>query len=67
MSSVYYWENLTFSKLVRKVNFYERKFEEMHYIALKSKKVQDILGENFILALLPSAAFCLQKHVSDFF
>ena len=30
MSNIYNWEKLTFSKLVRKVNFLERKFEEMH-------------------------------------
>ena len=30
MSNTYYWETLTFSKLVRKVNFLERKYEEMH-------------------------------------
>ena len=29
MSDIYYWEKLTFSKLVGKVNFPERKFEEM--------------------------------------
>ena len=29
MSDIYYWEKLTFSKLVGKVNFSERKFEEM--------------------------------------
>ena len=28
MSNIYYWEKLTFSKLVGKVNFSERKFEE---------------------------------------
>ena len=28
MSSIYYLEKLTFSKLVRKVNFSERKLEE---------------------------------------
>ena len=27
---VFDWEKLTFSKLVGKVNFSERKFEEMH-------------------------------------
>ena len=27
---VFNWEKLTFSKLVGKVNFLERKFEEMH-------------------------------------
>ena len=31
MSKIYYWEKLTFSKLVGKVNYLERKFEEMHY------------------------------------
>ena len=29
MSNMYYWEKLTFSKLARKLNFSERKFEEM--------------------------------------
>ena len=28
--NIYYWEKLTFSKLVGKVSFSERKFEEMH-------------------------------------
>ena len=35
--------------------------------ALKSKKVQGIFGEAFILALLSSALFCLQNRVLDFF
>ena len=30
MSNIYDWEKLAFSKLVGKVNFLERKFEEMH-------------------------------------
>ena len=30
MSNIYCWEKLTFSKHVRKVNFSERKFQEMH-------------------------------------
>ena len=30
MSNIYNWEKLTFSKLVGKVNFSERKFEAMH-------------------------------------
>ena len=30
MSDIYYWEKMTFSKLAGKVNFLERKFEEMH-------------------------------------
>ena len=36
-------------------------------LALKRKKVQGIFGKRFILALLPSAVFRLQNHVSDFF
>ena len=36
-------------------------------LALKSKKVQGIFGETFILALLSSAVFRLQNRVSDFF
>ena len=36
-------------------------------LPLKSKKVQGIFGETFILALLSSAAFRPQKCVSDFF
>ena len=28
---IYYWEKLMFSKLVGKVNFSKRKFEEMDY------------------------------------
>ena len=65
MSNIYYWEKLTFSKLVVKVNLLERKFEEMHFMRKKSKKalnckmVQDIFGETFILALLSSIVFCL--------
>ena len=30
MPNIYYWEKLTLLTLVRKVNFSERKFEEMH-------------------------------------
>ena len=36
-------------------------------IVLKSKKVEGIYGNTFILALLSSAVFVLQKSVSDFF
>ena len=53
MSNIYYWEKLMFSKLVGKVNFPETKFEEM--LMLKSKKVQIIFRETFILALLSAA------------
>ena len=30
MSNIYNWEKLSFSKLVGKVNFLERKLEEIH-------------------------------------
>ena len=36
-------------------------------LTLKSKKVQGIFGETFILALSSSAVFRLQNRVSDFF
>ena len=36
-------------------------------LALKSKKVQVVFRETFILAILPSAVFRLQNLVSDLF
>ena len=36
-------------------------------LVLKSKKVQDVFGKIFILALLSSTVFCLQNSVSDIF
>ena len=36
-------------------------------LTLKSKKVQGIFAEMFILALSSSAVFLLQNRVSDFF
>ena len=36
-------------------------------LALKSKNVQGIFGETFILTLLSSGVFHLQNDVSDFF
>ena len=36
-------------------------------LVLQSEKVQDILGQTFILALLSLTVFRLQSHVSDFF
>ena len=50
----------------RKSKFLEKKIRRSG-IALKSKKVQNIFGKVFILALLSSAVFCLQNCVSDFF
>ena len=65
MLNIYYWEKRTFSKLVGKVNFSKRKLEK-NALALRSKKVQDIFEETFVLALLSSAVFRIQNRVSDF-
>ena len=56
MPNTYYWEKLTFLKLVGKLNF-SFSFEE--------QKVTS--RETFILELLSSAVFRLQNGVSDFF
>ena len=53
-------------KTCRKSKFLGKKIWR-NALALKSKKVQGIFGETFILALLSSAAFRPQKCVSDFF
>ena len=66
MSNIYYWEKLAFSKLVGKLNFSENFFWR-NALALKSKKVQGMFREMFILAILSSAVFRLQNRVSDFF
>ena len=36
-------------------------------LAMKSKKLQGIFGKLFVMALLSSAVFHQQNHVSDFF
>ena len=60
LPNIYYWEKQTFSKLLgEKIS--------RDALVLKSKKVQGIFGETFILALLSSAVFRLQNGVSDFF
>ena len=51
MSNIYYWEKMTISKLVGKVDFSERKS----------------FVETLISELLSSAVFHLQNCVSDFF
>ena len=53
-------------KTCRKSKFLGKKIRR-NALALKSKKVQGIFGKTFILALLSSAVFRLQKRVSDFF
>ena len=66
MSNICFREKLTFSKLVGKINFWEKKIWR-NALALKTKKVQGIFRETFILALLSSAVFGLQNRLSDFF
>ena len=53
-------------KLCRKSKFLERKILR-NALALKSKKIQGIFGERFILGLLSSAVFFLQNCGSDLF
>ena len=53
-------------KTCRKSKFLGEKIKR-NALALKSEKVQDILGKKFILSSLPSAVFCLQNRVSDLF
>ena len=53
-------------KTCRKSKFLGKKIWR-NALAMKSKKVEGIFGKTFILALLSSAVFCLQNHVSDFF
>ena len=61
MSNICYEEQLKFSNF----NFLGKKIWR-NALALKSKKVQGIFGEIFILALSSSAVFRLQNRVSDF-
>ena len=61
MSSIYYWEKLGFSKLQ-----FSQKENLKKCTSFEEQKVQGIFGETFILALLSSAVFRLQKCVSDF-
>ena len=53
MSDIYYWEKLTFSKLVGKVNLSERKFEEMHQLwrTKRCKVIQGCLFWDYCLQL----------------
>ena len=59
--------------LLRKTNvlkkvFWERKFEEMHFLkGKKGKKLQGIFGGTFIFSLSSFAVFHLQNPASDFF
>ena len=64
--NIYYWEKLSFSKLVGKSTFLGEKIRR-NELALKSKKVQGIFKKTFILALFSLAVSHLQNGVSDFF
>ena len=66
MSNIYYWIKTDVLKTCRKSKFLSEKTWR-NELALKNKKVQGILGETFILALLSLAVFRLQNRVSDFF
>ena len=57
LSSIYYWEKQTFSKLLGKKISRDA-------LVLKSKKVQGIFGETFILALCLQLSFVF-KMVSQ--
>ena len=63
MSNIYYWEKLRFLKPVGKTN--SRKENLQKCTSFEEQK--GILQKTFILALLSSAVFRLQNHVSDFF
>ena len=56
---------MTFSKLVGNVYFSEKKLRKCN--SFEEQKGTRYIGENFILALLSSAVFRLEKRVSDFF
>ena len=53
-------------KTCRKSKFLGKKIC-VNALASKSKKVQDLFGKTFIVALLSSPVFCLQSCVSGFF
>ena len=69
--SVKKYQTFTIEKNWRSQNLWESKFLGKkiwkNALALKSKKVQGIFGESFILALLSSAVFRLQNRPSDLF
>ena len=56
VSNIYYWKNFFLGQKIWR-----------NALAFKSKKVQGIFVETFILTLSSSALFGLQEHVSDFF
>ena len=63
MSNIYYCEKLAFSKLGGKVNFSERKFEEMHYLR-RAKRHKIYSGKRLfgtiVFSCLSSTKPCLR-------
>ena len=77
MSKIYYWEKLMCSKLVRKVNFSQRKFEEIHYTSFEEQQVQGVQGNIYfgiiffscILSTKPSLGLllmCFDREIKCF-
>ena len=62
MSNIYYWE-----KRSQNFDLFGKKKFSRNALDLKSKKVQCIFAETFILALSFAAVIRLQTSVSDFF
>ena len=61
------WERTFENKSVDKVLTFNKTILKRNALALKNKKVLGIFGKTFILALLSSVFFHVQKRVSDFF
>ena len=62
--NIYYWEKLAFSKLVGKVNFSERKFEEMHQF--EEQKGIRYIRENVYFGIIISSCFPSAKQCLSF-
>ena len=62
MSNIYYWEKLTFSKLVIKVSFFKRKFEKCS--SFEQKGIRYIQGKVYfsiiVFSCLSSLKLCLR-------
>ena len=64
MSNIYYWIK-PFSKLVGKVNFLERKFEEC--TSFEEQKGTRYIWGNVYFGIIVSSCFLSKKCISDFF
>ena len=65
MSNIYYWIKLTFSKLVGKENFLERKFKEC--TSFEEQKGTRYIRWNVYFGIIVFSCFLSKKRVSDFF